>query len=309
MKTNRFAYLKFALAFFSTVLMTPSDESLAQSVYDVFPLSKNLHYRYQFESRYSYHELLSLMSLSVDSGTVEYVIQDSIHLADSAIVWTVRQSEHLWHRRFVDFSDIDTSYWSDKDTSVFLVERLTGQHALSCSSWVWSFPLTSPSDTIFRYSTAGLFTLTRQYPPPEWMTSTVDTLCFKNLIGLYHRFRDYQFHGISHINSSISISQLGTPTHINNEVSDPPRLLKLYGNYPNPFNGSTRIAYSLASPSSVTLRVFDLLGQEVLTIEVGSQTAGEHSFSVDLHQLSSSVYFYRLWANGEALTSEFVLIR
>ena len=302
METKRYMIFIFVIAF----LVTPFCKSFAQTVYDVFPLAKNLHYKYLLESRYRYQELVYLMALSVDSGTVEYVIQDSTRLADTAIVWTVKQSEHLWHRRF---SGTDTSYWTDKDTIISLIENLAGKHALRCSSWVWNSPLANPSDTLFRYSDTEMFVLGRQYPPPTTMSGTVDTLYFKNIVGLYRRIRDSQFSGISHVSSSLSITQLGTPTHVRNEVLEHPRLTKLRGNYPNPFNGSTTISYSLAERSWVTFSVFDLLGREFLRIAAGNQAVGEHSFPLDAQALPTGIYFYKLWANGETLTSRFVLIK
>jgi hypothetical protein len=71
---------------------------------------------------------------------------------------------------------------------------------------------------------------------------------------------------------------------------------KLEQNYPNPFNPSTLISYQLPAGSFVTLKVYDLLGNEIATLVNEFQQAGIHhsKFSINKSELSSGVYFYRL---------------
>jgi len=69
-------------------------------------------------------------------------------------------------------------------------------------------------------------------------------------------------------------------------------------NYPNPFNPSTTIAFRLAVDSKVSLKVFDILGQEVATLLNSNFVAGGHSVTFDASALNSGVYLYRLEASG-----------
>ena len=69
-------------------------------------------------------------------------------------------------------------------------------------------------------------------------------------------------------------------------------------NYPNPFNPSTKIAFRLAVDSKVTLKVFDILGQEVATLLNTNFVAGGHSVTFDASALNSGVYLYRLESTG-----------
>jgi hypothetical protein len=69
-------------------------------------------------------------------------------------------------------------------------------------------------------------------------------------------------------------------------------------NYPNPFNPSTKITFKLAVDSKVSLKVFDLLGQEVMTIINNDLTAGSHQVDFSANNLNSGVYFYKIEATG-----------
>jgi len=69
----------------------------------------------------------------------------------------------------------------------------------------------------------------------------------------------------------------------------------LYQNYPNPFNPSTVIRYSLSQTSYVALKIYDLLGREVMTVVNDVQRADNYSINFSGTSLPSGVYFYRLF--------------
>ncbi len=77
-----------------------------------------------------------------------------------------------------------------------------------------------------------------------------------------------------------------------------PTVFALEQNYPNPFNPSTTINFSLAVDSKVSLKVFNVLGQEVASLVNGQLSAGSQKISFDASSLNSGVYFYRLDADG-----------
>lgn len=69
-------------------------------------------------------------------------------------------------------------------------------------------------------------------------------------------------------------------------------------NYPNPFNPSTMIKFALPVDAKVTVRVYDMVGQEVTQLISEQLTAGYHQVEFNANQLSSGVYFYRIDAIG-----------
>lgn len=77
-----------------------------------------------------------------------------------------------------------------------------------------------------------------------------------------------------------------------------PASFSLDQNYPNPFNPSTRISFSLAVDSKVSLKIFDILGQEVTSLINQDLTQGVHTYDFNAAGINSGVYFYKLEATG-----------
>ena len=93
-----------------------------------------------------------------------------------------------------------------------------------------------------------------------------------------------------------------------------PASFDLDQNYPNPFNPTTDISFSLPSAANVSLRVYNLLGQEVATVVDGDMGAGVHTVTWDGSndggaQVSSGIYFYRLVAGDYTATRKMMLLK
>ncbi len=105
-------------------------------------------------------------------------------------------------------------------------------------------------------------------------------------------------------------------TSVDDDVTVSPEGFILFQNYPNPFNPSTVISYQLPVSSNVTLKVFDVLGNEIATLVDEEKPAGSYevefnpvSHSRESGNLSSGVYFYTLSASGFSETKKMILMK
>ncbi|MEP0860037.1 MAG: T9SS type A sorting domain-containing protein [Ignavibacterium sp.] len=103
-----------------------------------------------------------------------------------------------------------------------------------------------------------------------------------------------------------------TDNKIEIKYQDPPPLpleFNLYQNFPNPFNPGTRIAYSIPKDEVVTIKIFDLLGNEIKTLVDEFQTQNYYEIQFNAENLSSGIYFYQMKAGEFIQTKKMILLR
>jgi hypothetical protein len=88
-----------------------------------------------------------------------------------------------------------------------------------------------------------------------------------------------------------------------------PKTFELSRNYPNPFNPSTTIRYSLPKAGNVKLTVYNILGQEVVTLVNEFKEAGVHTVNFNASELNSGLYIYKLHAGSFNQTRKMMLIK
>jgi hypothetical protein len=93
------------------------------------------------------------------------------------------------------------------------------------------------------------------------------------------------------------------------EETQLPKEFALMQNHPNPFNPSTKISWQSPVSSHQTLKVYDILGNEVATLVDEFREAGRYEIEFNASDLSSRVYFYRLQAGDFAETKKMILLR
>lgn len=98
-------------------------------------------------------------------------------------------------------------------------------------------------------------------------------------------------------------------TDVKQEHSNIPRTTMLEQNYPNPFNPTTSINYQLSTSGYVTLKVYDILGNEVKTLVNGYRYQGNYTVNFNASGLSSGIYFYQLREGNFVTTKKLVLMK
>ena len=136
---------------------------------------------------------------------------------------------------------------------------------------------------------AGSGFVTVGFVPGHGTTTQIHLYSFTDLTlipGHYtYRLKQMDFQGASSFSYEASVDIF-------------PISYSLEQNYPNPFNPSTIINFNLKVDSKVTLRVFNILGQQVAQLFNGTMAAGIHQVNFNASQLNSGVYFYCLDASG-----------
>jgi len=99
------------------------------------------------------------------------------------------------------------------------------------------------------------------------------------------------------------------PTGVEETASGVPSHYQLEKNFPNPFNPSTSIRYSISQTSKVVLKVFDVLGREVQTLVNAAQAPGQYTVVFNARDRASGVYFYQLTAGSFTETKKLVLLK
>jgi hypothetical protein len=199
----------------------------------------------------------------------------------------------------------DVYYSNIIDTTIIPVELLTFSASVSANvvTLNWStatelnnhgFEIERSSDktnwrTIAFKEGKGTTSEPQQY-------SYVDKLSDIASSKLYYRLKQIDFLG------SIEYSNIV-------EVEVAPSVFSLSQNYPNPFNPSTTINYQLPVNSFVTLKVYDVLGNEVAALVNEQKPAGEYEVEFNASELVSGVYFYTLRAGDYVSTKKTVLLR
>lgn len=93
------------------------------------------------------------------------------------------------------------------------------------------------------------------------------------------------------------------------EEMEIPTEFSLSQNYPNPFNPTTSIRFGLPKESNVTLRIFNILGEEVASLVNGNMVAGFHTINFDASRLASGMYIYRIDAGNFTQVKKMILMK
>ena len=106
-----------------------------------------------------------------------------------------------------------------------------------------------------------------------------------------------------------SVSVVISLTGVGDNTIEPMLTYKLYSNYPNPFNPSTKIKYAVAEKTFVSLQIYDIAGSEVASIVNREQAAGEYEIDFNAGNLTTGVYLYKLQTGNFVETKKMILMK
>ncbi|MFC2150551.1 T9SS type A sorting domain-containing protein [Calditrichota bacterium] len=101
----------------------------------------------------------------------------------------------------------------------------------------------------------------------------------------------------------------GSRVHVSDSERPVPLNLALTGVYPNPFNSSTRISYTVPASGEVTLKLFEISGREVALLESGYRQAGRFEYSLDGAGMATGIYLVRLTQGQQTVVSKLLLVK
>ncbi|MCS7053125.1 MAG: T9SS type A sorting domain-containing protein [Ignavibacterium sp.] len=145
-----------------------------------------------------------------------------------------------------------------------------------------------------------------KYPGADTVNGGSNYMDNEGPFGVNHRFTLFNAPG-----GLIVLNNLfGDFTSSIDRISDViPAQFELFQNYPNPFNPLTNIRYNLPKESFVTLKIYNSLGQEIVTLVEDFQQPGSYEVKFAAPNLASGMYFYKLEADGVSLTKKMILMK
>ena len=283
-------------------------------VKDVFPLGLGRSWEYKFESDYAARgpETPHPYGYS-DTGAVRYTVLDSISNPNS-ISWTIKCSRTLLHHEYDLGAGFDTTYAIIDSATFHLNELLTGRHkltvdnAVNASNPIWTF-LTKFCDTnvVYRYqsvyrqtSVINLYFCTEPY-----YTQMVFYADSGLISSSRDEFTNEEVISIDATLRSAILTKVYAKSYPPSEISG----MYLEPVFPNPFNSSAIISFSIPTSNYVVLSVFNALGQNVAVLTNKYLPAGKYSLPWNAGALPSGLYFVRLISNNHTQVTKCLLLK
>jgi hypothetical protein len=119
----------------------------------------------------------------------------------------------------------------------------------------------------------------------------------------YYRLRQIDLDGAVHFTDAIRLDGLTSVRDL------APVEFALLQNFPNPFNPTTTIQFSIVNPKFTIVKVYDILGREVATLVNGRKEPGTYQVTFDARGLASGVYLYRLTAGSYVDVKKLIVMK
>ena len=285
----------------------------SDTLVDCFPLATRSQWVYQY---YYYHWYFAPTLIEItDTGLVSYKILDSVELSDS-IVWTFQEKRNY---REVTKNPAQRSFDTlINDFATYdVIELKSGRHEVyrrniafyASLGTIIPFQRGMPdSAKMYRFWTVD----TNGYTTFDLIDQRDECdlhLKLNSDSGLVYLFAFDTWYGDEHMSAKYKLLYRTVDAVRDNSSMNLPSKVSLSQNYPNPFNPQTTLQFSLPHESHVTLKVYNLLGQEVQTLVNDTRTAATYNAQFDSGKLSTGVYFYTLQAGVFMQTKKLLVIK
>jgi len=289
------AYLFNVTTLSAPTLFSPADGATSQSTVLTLKINSS-------DGASGYH-----WQVSQNSGFTAIMVDDSVSGSDDTLKVLVLNpnTTYYWHVQSFNGSGLGaytSTYSFTTGSEVSLAVQATDFTATSevsavKLSWQTKSEIQNTGFNIFRAdSGTSLFTMVASYVSNDSLKG----------LGTSSTGRSYDFtdnkvsSGSTYAYKIQSVASDGvkqdlTTLYVRVGV---PKAYALYQNYPNPFNPSTTIRFDLKQTSTVTLEIYNVLGQKVEYWSYGVMGAGRYEKSIAMAQYSSGVYYYRINAIG-----------
>ncbi len=210
---------------------------------------------------------------------------------DKSLFYFTEDGGKNWESKFVDYYILDLSFLNDKEGWCIGKDFII--HTTNCGD-SWNLQLnTKESSSYITFNS-----IHSRYNSTSWVCGTKNLWSIGKTVGVIYKYTDSIASGVSRYGNNLPIT------------------FSLSQNFPNPFNPTTKIKYSIAvetghAPSLqyIQLKVYDILGNEVTTLLNREQPAGEYEVEFDASKLTSGIYFYQLKVGSFIETKKMILLK
>ncbi len=127
--------------------------------------------------------------------------------------------------------------------------------------------------------------------------SYLDKVKYSGSQFIYYRLKQVDFNGRANYSDILNVK------------FDAPGVFQLSQNYPNPFNPTTKINYKVPDQSLVTIKLYNAIGQEVMTLVNEVKDPGSYEINLNASKLSSGIYIYRMTAKNFVSTRKLCILK
>ncbi|MCP5061873.1 MAG: T9SS type A sorting domain-containing protein, partial [Ignavibacteriae bacterium] len=239
-----------------------------------------------------------------------YVVTLDTVFADSKII--IENNNIFWEQQY---KDLWAAYPDSTKAPGLLTPTIAGANSVSGDGY-FSEALTfaAPSPSTYDYHQLGLTSINETIYPENFyfgLSSDVDVSYGTSAASYTAAAGGFPLGDLNaYPDKKVEWNNAGRPTDVNDEqINSLPNEFKLSQNYPNPFNPSTTINFSIPVKGNYSLRVYNIMGQEITTLINGQLNIGHHNLNFDASQLSSGIYFYTLSGNNVNITKKMILMK